>query len=115
MPRLNDPATEAALRGALDDLILSWPDVSPGRMFGSHAYRVRGVLFAMIGGEGLVLTKLGEEQRRLAAAEHGAHAFVGHGRELPGWTEFALADGTGVAAVASLVRAAYDNAVLEAG
>ncbi len=115
MPKLNDSGTETALREALDDLILGWPDVTTGKMFGSHAYRAGGVLFAMVGGEGLILTRLGEEQRRLAAAQCGAHPFVGHGRELPGWTELALTDAAGVAAVSALVRDAYENAVKEAG
>jgi hypothetical protein len=115
VPRLDDRGTETALREALDDLVLGWPEVTTGKLFGSHAYRAGGVLFAMVGGEGLILAKLGEEQRRLGAAECGGHPFVGHGRELPGWTEFALADGAGVAAVSSLIRDAYENAVKEAG
>ena len=115
MPKLDDPGTETALREALDDLVLGWPEVTTGKLFGSHAYRAGGVLFAMVGGEGLILTRLGEEQRHLAAAQCGAHPFVGHGRELPGWTEFALADAAGVAAVWSLVRDAYENAIAEAG
>ena len=104
VPKLNDPGTETALREALDDLIFGWPEVTTGKMFGSHAYRAGGVLFAMIGGSGSIFTRLGEEQRRLAAAHCGARAFVGHGRELPGWTELALSDAAGVAAVSSLVR-----------
>jgi len=35
---------------------------------------------AMIGGKGLILTKLKDEQREIAAEENNAHAFVGRGK-----------------------------------
>jgi len=114
MPKLNDSAKEPEIEAALDELILGWADVTTGKMFGSRVYRAKGVLFAMIGGRGLILTKLRAEQRRLAAGEHDAHAFVGRGKEVPAWTEFALEDAASVAPVASMVRDAYDNALTEA-
>jgi len=39
---------------------------------------------------GLILTKLRAKRRQVAAGEHVAHAFVGRGKEVPAWTEFAL-------------------------
>ena len=113
MPKLNDSAKGPEIQAALDELILGWPDVTTGKMFGSHVYRAKGVLFAMIGGRGLILTKLQAEQRQVAAEEHHAHAFVGRGKEVPAWTEFALGNAAGVASVASAVRDAYDNALTE--
>ena len=115
MPALNDSTKGPEIQAALDDLVLGWPDVTPSKMFGSHAYRARGVLFGMIGGRGLLLTKLQTEQRESAAHEHDAHAFVGRGKEVPAWIEFPLEDAAGVAPIAPLVRAAYENALTEAG
>ena len=114
MPPLNDSTKGPEIQGALDELVLGWPEVTPSKMFGSHAYRAKGILFAMIGGKGLILTKLQPEQRQLAAERHDAHAFVGRGKEVPGWTEFALEGSAGVAPIASVVRDAYQNALAEA-
>ncbi len=114
MPPLNDRTKESWIQAALDDLVRGWPDVTTGKMFGSRAYRAKGVLFAMIGGEGVILTKLQPDQRENAARESRAHTFIGHGKEIPAWIEFPLEDATGVASMASLVRHAYENALTDA-
>jgi len=79
MPALHDSTKGPEIQAALDGLVLDWPDVSTSKMFGSLAYRARGVRFAMIGGKGLILTKLQPGQREIAAMEHDAHPFVGRG------------------------------------
>lgn len=114
MPKLNDTAKGPEIEAALDDLVLGWPDVTTGKMFGSRAYRANGVLSAMIGGSGLILTKLNDAQRQQAAEENDGHAFVGRGKELPGWTAIALEGAARLAAVSPMVRAAYENALAEA-
>lgn len=83
-------------------------------MFGSRSYRAKGVLFAMIGGQGLIPTKLQVGQRETAAEEHNARAFVGRGKKVPAWTEFAPQGAPGLADIAPLVRDAYENALTEA-
>jgi hypothetical protein len=114
VPKLNDSTNGPEIQAALDGLVLGWPDVSTSKMFGSPAYRARGVLFAMIGGKGLILTKLQPEQRESAAAEHDAHPFVGRGKEVPAWIEFSVDHAAGVAALESTIRDAYENALSEA-
>ena len=47
MPPLNDKTREPIIQAALDALVLGWPDVTTGKMFGSRAYRAGGVLFAI--------------------------------------------------------------------
>jgi hypothetical protein len=114
MPPLHDKAKESGIQAALDELVRDWPDVTTGKMFGSRAYRARGVLFAMIGGQGVILTKLQPDQREIATRESRAQPFVGHGKEIPAWMEFPLEDATGVANIASMVRNAYENALTDA-
>lgn len=114
MPALNDKTKQQEIESALDELVLGWRHVASGSMFGSRSYRAKGVLFAMVGGKGLILTKLGDEQRQTAAEQNNAHAFVGRNKTVPAWTEFALEDGAGLAALAPLVRDAYQNALAEA-
>ncbi len=111
MPPLNDKTKEAGLQAAMDELVHGWPDVTTGKMFGSRAYRAKGVLFAMIGGEGVILTKLQPDQREIAARESRARTFVGHGKDIPAWIEFPLENAAGVAAMAPMVRHAYENAL----
>ncbi len=114
MPPLNDKTKQPAVQAAMDELVRNWSHVTTGKMFGSRAYRAKGVLFAMIGGEGVILTKLEPDQREIAAREHRARTFVGHGKEIPAWIEFPLGDATGVATIASMVRHAYENALTDA-
>jgi hypothetical protein len=111
MPTLDDSDKGPGIQAALEGLILGWPDVTSSRMFGSPAYRAKGVLFAMIGGKGLILTKLEPDQRLTAAERYGARAFVGRRKEVPGWTEFSVEDGEGIEPISSLVRDAYENAL----
>lgn len=113
VPALNDKTKEPEILAALDELVLDWPEVTTGKMFGSRSYRAKGVLFAMIGGKGLILTKLRPEQRQVAVEKHDAHAFVGRGKEVPAWTEFALDEAAGLQSIAAMVRDAYENALTE--
>ncbi len=115
MPPLNDKTKGPWIQAALDELVLGWPDVTTGKLFGSRAYRARGTLFAMIGGDGVILAKLQPDQVEIAAKENHAHVFVGHGTEIPAWIEFPLEDATGVVAMTSMVRRAYENALNDAG
>lgn len=113
MPPLHDKSKEPTIQAALDELTREWPEVTTGKMFGSRAYRARGVLFAMIGGQGVILTKLQRDQWAVAASSSDAHTFVGRGKEIPAWTEFPLEDAAGVAGIAPMVRHAYDNALAD--
>jgi hypothetical protein len=115
MPLFEDPAKEAEIQSALDRLVLDWPDTARGRMFGAWAYRARGVLFAMVAGDGVVLTKLTPSEREDAIQNWGARAFVGRGRAVPGWMAFTLESAADLDRLEMLVRAAYRNACEEAG
>lgn len=114
MPALNDKTNGAEIQQAVDTLALPWPDVATSKMFGSRAYRAKGVLFAMIGGRGLILTKLDPRQRDAAAEAHDGRPFVGRGKVIPGWTEFRLVAASDLDPLAALVRNAYENALSEA-
>ncbi len=114
MPPLNDKAKEPGIRAALDELVLGWPDVTTSKMFGARAYRAKGVLFAMIGGAGVILTKLKPNQRETAVRKNHARTFVGHGKEIPAWVEFNIEDRAALVSMASLVRNAYEDALMEA-
>ena len=113
MPTLNDETDEAEIQQAVDTLALPWPDVAISKMFGSRAYRAKGVLFAMIGGRGLIVTKLDPRQRDAAAEAHDGRPFVGRGKAIPGWTEFRLSVASDLDPLAALVRTAYENALRE--
>jgi hypothetical protein len=114
MPALNDATKGPEIQAAMDQLVLAWPDTTSSKMFGSQSYRAGGVLFALIGGEGLILTKLLDEQRKLAARDHDAHAFVGRGKVVPAWIEFSLPSADALGSLESMVRLAYENALAEA-
>ena len=114
MPALRDPSMADEIQAALDEVVLSWSDITPSKMFGSNCYRAKGVLFAMIGGKGVITTKLSSEQRLAAETKSGANAFVGAGKVVPSWTEFPVSSADDVVAIQAILRHSYDNAVAEA-
>jgi TfoX/Sxy family transcriptional regulator of competence genes len=54
------PSANEKHKQALDALLLGWPDVTAGKMFGYPAYFVNGKMFACVYGEG-VGVKVSEE------------------------------------------------------
>jgi len=51
------------LRRALEKEIMDWPNVSTKKMFGCPSYIVNGKLFALLVTNGVVITKLNEQEK----------------------------------------------------
>jgi len=114
MPPLNDKTKGPEIKEAMDGLVLAWPEVTESKMFGSACYRASGVLFVMIGGKGLITTKLSSEQRDTAIADSEANIFIGRGKEVPAWTEFPVDGAADVTTLESVLKDSCQNALDEA-
>ncbi len=87
---------------------MSWPEVSPRRMFGADCSLARGRMFAFVWQDGLVL-KLPEERYREALALPGVQPFTMRGVPFGRWAQFPEAD----ASLLPWLRAAYDHVLAE--
>ena len=53
------------LRLVFEEKVLKWEQIDTKKMFGCPCYQDNGKLFAFVVTEGIVLTQLGEENKRL--------------------------------------------------
>lgn len=79
-------------------------------MFGWPSYLVDGELFAVLSEQGLSLTRLSDEDRRLLAATHRVFPFVANGRAVASWTTVSVTVDE-LETVFPVVRKSYDAAV----
>lgn len=79
-------------------------------MFGWPSYLVDGELFAILSEQGLSLTSLPDEDRRLLAATHRVFPFVANGRAVASWTTVSVTVDD-LETVFPVVRKSYDAAV----
>ena len=81
----------ATLRDAFDREVLTWPDVRAHTTFGCPSYLVGDKLFAVLSDQGVSLTCLPDEDRRLLATTHRILPFMANGRAVASWTTVAAA------------------------
>lgn len=89
MQYFTDESTE--LREAFEREVLTWPGVSVKTTFGCPSYLVDEERFAVLSDQGVSLTCLPDEARRLLVARHQVLPFVANGRAVSSWTTVAVA------------------------
>jgi hypothetical protein len=105
----HSPGRDSSLRAAFEREVLTWPAVSTHTMFGCPSYLVDGELFAVLSDQGLSLTCLPDEDRRLLAATRRVFPFVANGRAVESWTTIAVT-ADDLDAVFPVVKKSYDAA-----
>ena len=78
-----------ALTEAFDSTVLMWPHTEKRNMTGGLCYMVKGKMFATIR-DGLVLTKLTDEERRELAEIHPVKPFQHGKRVLKKWVHLTI-------------------------
>ncbi|NYT20998.1 MAG: TfoX/Sxy family protein, partial [Methanomicrobiales archaeon] len=63
------------LRKAFEAIVRSWPAVTMKKMFGAPSYSTGGTLFAIVVTGGIVLTRLGEQEKTSLLADPAAGYF----------------------------------------
>lgn len=104
------PTPLGSSESAVDDTILSWPDVRPKQAFGHRGYVHNAKMFAFIAEKGLGIKA---ENPKAAEALYAAGAAVpfeyGDGMEMRGWPVFALGSETGLTAALQAAWEAYER------
>lgn len=104
-----DPESAGELKTAFDSRVLGWPDVSESLMFGCPSYRA-DELFAVLVTEGVVVTRLGEEERGRLKREFGGKPFEAGGRKVESWAMVPVDDVEDLDPLLPFVRTSYETA-----
>ena len=103
-------AESRPLREKFEEIVLGWEGVSRKMMFGSPSYAAGGVNFAMLVTGGIVLTRLGEEERDHLLEDPNAGYFAAHGRVLKKWVRISIRDPSEIERYLPWITASYTAA-----
>ncbi|HOT90694.1 MAG TPA: hypothetical protein PLJ78_03770 [Anaerolineae bacterium] len=99
------------LRAAFEKEVLTWPKVTPKRMFGCPAYVADGRLFAFLVTGGVVITQLRRNDKQMLAQDHQIEPFKAGERVIERWTKVTVADPQAIGRVMAFVRKSYQTAL----
>ncbi len=101
------------IRKTFEEDVLQRPHVKTKRMFGCPSYTAKRKLFAFFVTDGIVLTKLGEDQRVDALNVPGAQFFEHNQRVVKKWVRIPLNDTKALGTIQPFVNSSYENAMIE--
>ncbi len=107
-------AESKELRLKLEEIVLAWPGVTKKMMFGSPAYSVGKIFFAMLVTGGIILTRLNEQEKARLLEDPAAGYFEGHGRVMKKWVRITVPSPSGIDPFIPFLRSSYENARNEA-
>ncbi len=99
------------IREEFEEEILRCPHVATKKMFGCPSYTVKEKLFAFLVANGVVLTRLSDNDRIDALNVSGAQVFEHNQRVIKKWVRLPVKDHTALNAVMGLVMKSYQNAL----
>jgi hypothetical protein len=98
------------LRLKVEEIVLEWPGVTKKILFGSPAYTVGKAYFAMLVTGGIILTRLGEEEKVRLLKDPRAGYFEGHGRVMKKWIHVTVSSPTELGSYLPYLRSSYEAA-----
>ncbi len=102
-----------AVREKFETEILQHPDVATKKMFGCPSYTAKGTLFAFLVTNGIVLTKLSEDERTEALSIPGGMLFEHNERVMKKWVRVPITDQSNMEEVMGLAIRSYEKALSE--
>lgn len=105
----DDSPPADALRDAFEEIVFEWPDVTNERLFGFPAYRAGETVFAVLGADGVALTRLPAAATDEVAAEFATRPFEAYGQTIGRWT-YVLVPAGELDRLGPFVRESYERA-----
>lgn len=102
-----DESNAGALREAFEEFVHSWPGITMKKMFGAPSYAAGGNLFSVVVTGGILLTRLGEEEKVSLLKDPAADYFTGHGRVIRKWLHIAIPDPADLESYLPFIEASY--------
>ncbi len=102
------------LRLALEEEVLSWPQVSTKKMFGCPCYQAKGKLFVFLVTKGIVITQLEQADREELSRQHQTAFFQAGKKIVKNWVRFSIETKEDLDRIMHFVRKSYEEALRKA-
>lgn len=99
------------LRLSFEDEVLAWPHVKTKRMFGCPCYEAQGKLFAFLVTNGLVVTRLSENDREMMSHGYRTSFFRAGRRAVKNWVKISIQNNADLRKIMPFVRKSYEAAL----
>ena len=101
------------IRLKIEEIVLKWPGVTKKMLFGSPAFAIGPTYFAMVVTGGVILTRLGDEEKTRLLEDPGAGYFEGHGRTMKKWVHIRLPTPSELDRYLPWLKSSYEHALDE--
>ena len=101
------------IRLAFEEQVLSWQGVTKKKMFGCPCYKADERLFTFLVTKGVVITKLGENDRQAISRLYQTAPFQAGQKTVQNWIKISVECKSELEKIIPFVKKSYDNAVQE--
>jgi predicted DNA-binding protein (MmcQ/YjbR family) len=97
------------LRLRIEKEILSWPNVTTKKMYGCPCYKYKEKLFAFMVTDGVVLTKVSEQDKIKLLKEFKIKPFQAATRTMKGWPQIPVDKTTDLEKIIPFIKNSYNQ------
>jgi hypothetical protein len=97
------------LRLRIEGEILNWPNVTTKKMYGCPCYKNNEKLFAFLVTDGVVLTKVSEQEKMELSKEFEITPFQAGNRTINKWPQIRVDATTNLKKIVPLIKTSYDQ------
>lgn len=98
------------IRLNIEKEILTWPDVSTKKMYGCPCYKYKEKLFAFLVTDGVVLTKVSEQDKGVLSKEFTSKPFQAATRTMKNWLQIPVDDTSKLKKILPFIKKSYNQA-----
>jgi len=99
-----------ALRLSIEQVILSWPDVTTRKMYGCPCYKYKDRLSAFLVTDGVVLTKASDQVKIQLSKEFTIKPFQAGSRTMKSWPQIPVDETSDLSKIVPLIKMSYHQA-----
>ena len=108
-----DEEQMADIREALERQILGWPEVTTKEMMGCLSYFRAKKFFAFLVTNGIVITKLSDDDRKKLAKQVKSEAFEMAGKTVKTWIRIQLRKPADLQMILPFVKKSYEASIIK--
>ena len=98
------------MRLKIEEEIIHWPEVTTKKMFGCPCYKYKNKLFAFLVTDGIVLTKVNEEDKITLSKEFSIKPFQSTTRTMKSWPQLPLEKNSDLKKIIPFIKNSYEHA-----
>jgi predicted DNA-binding protein (MmcQ/YjbR family) len=97
------------LRLKIEKEVLSWPHVTTKKMYGCPCYKYKDKLFAFLVTDGVVLTKVSEQDKMKLSKEFSIKPFQAATRTMKGWPQIPVDEASDLDKIIPFIKNSYNQ------